>query len=290
MTTAFLESPRFPTGIRYGAVGGPEFATQIITVNSGNEQRAAVWSVSRGQWQIDYGPYDAATANALIAFFRSVKGRAIGFRFRDLSDYQDNGLGRLGATGLGTGLASYQLTKVYAAGALSDVRPIGKPVAGTVAVQRNGTPVAFGTSPGQLALDTTTGIVTFVPDAQGLVTGSVSTGATTSITFDAPVSTTVGDIVVLSGLVGTGASLLNGPQAVTARSGNTLTFAVNTTGLTAATTGGAKGARYPQPADTLTYTGQHDVPVRFDTDRLQVTAVDKGYFSVQGLTLIEIRT
>lgn len=283
---AFLENAKLPESLRWGVSGGPEFATRIIEVNSGFEQRAAAWAISRGRWQADWGPYDTATKDALIDFFRAVKGRLVGFRFKDPSDFTDAGRGRLGASGVGTGLPTYQLTKLHIAGSLSDARPIRKPVAGTVAVQRNGVPVVFGAGAGQVQLDTTTGIVTFKPDAQYSVSGAVATGSTTSVTFAGPVSTTVGDIVHLADLTGTAAALLNGPRVVTARSGNTLTFAVNTAGLAAS---GGTGARYPQPVDVLTYAGQHDTPVRFDTDRLDLRAVDRGLWDVQGIVLVEIR-
>ncbi len=39
---AFIET-RFPDDISYGAAGGPGYQTDVVTVNSGAEQRNAAW-------------------------------------------------------------------------------------------------------------------------------------------------------------------------------------------------------------------------------------------------------
>ena len=41
--SAFLETPRFPTALAYGARGGPKFKTNIVQLASGREQRNVVW-------------------------------------------------------------------------------------------------------------------------------------------------------------------------------------------------------------------------------------------------------
>lgn len=282
----FLENAYLPQTVRFGLSGGPEFATRIVEVQSGAEQRAAAWSVSRGRWQADWGPYDTATKDALIDFFRSVKGRLIGFRFKDPADYLDAGRGVLGAAGVGTGLPAYQLTKRYAAGALFDARPIRKPVAGTIAVQRGGVGVGIGTGPGQVQVDATTGIVTFAADVSASI-ARITAGADTTVQLSASIGVAVGGRLYLSGLSGPLGDALNGRAwPVSAVSGATYTLAVGTAGLTGS---GGIAARYPQPTETLTYTGRHDTPVRFDTDRLDIRAVDRGAWDVQGLVLVEIR-
>jgi len=149
---SFNETARFPLQIALGAQGGPEYTTNIITVDNGFESRTAVWSASRLKFDIGTRPMTKADTDALIAFFRSVKGRAYGFRFRDWSDYQattDNG----GFTAIAG--ATYQMVKTYASGSLSEVRSISKPVAGTVSVSGSGV----------YSIDYTTGILTVASGA-----------------------------------------------------------------------------------------------------------------------------
>ena len=51
----FLEDPPFPARIAYGARGGPEFKTRVVTLASGFEQRNIDWERARGRWTIDTG-------------------------------------------------------------------------------------------------------------------------------------------------------------------------------------------------------------------------------------------
>ncbi len=154
---AFLETPRFNTEIRYGARGGPEFRTEIVTVTSGAEQRNVGWADSRGQWQSGDDVYTREELDILIAFFRERMGRAGGFRFKDWSDWEvteDNGV-------LGTitgSITTLQLQKKYVNGANTVYRDIKKPVPGTVVVYDNlGAPVVG------VVIDYTTGIVELSP-------------------------------------------------------------------------------------------------------------------------------
>lgn len=170
MTTPFLETPRFPEQISYWMTGGPRYNTYVVGALGGFEKRNINWSSSRAKYNLSEGLLAMQNSGLLtqqvvstvIAYFRAVKGMAYGFRLKDWTDFTaDNTTGRLGTSGLGTGTATYQLYKHYTAGALSDDRPIKKPVAGVI-VYKNGTPVTYGSGAGQITLDTTTGIVTFV--------------------------------------------------------------------------------------------------------------------------------
>ena len=78
----------FPSEIAYGVSGGPEFFTDITTSSSGFEQRNINWSSSRCCYNLAQSIKTKDQLDVLIAFFRLVKGRAIGFRFKDWSDYQ----------------------------------------------------------------------------------------------------------------------------------------------------------------------------------------------------------
>ncbi len=151
----FLEQPRFPENLSYGALCGPEYQTDVIIVNSGHESRNMNWSQARARYDVGHRGRTRAETDALIAFFRAMKGRAHGFRFRDWTDYQVTpATGRL----LKIADTRFQLVKTYAAGALGENRTIRKPA--SVTVLRNGAPIPFGSKPGQCTLDTTTGVVT----------------------------------------------------------------------------------------------------------------------------------
>ncbi|HNT63658.1 MAG TPA: DUF2460 domain-containing protein [Candidatus Desulfobacillus denitrificans] len=143
---AFIET-RFPDDISYGATGGPGFQTDVIVVNSGHEQRNAAWEDARGMWDVSHGVRSAAQLATLIAFFRVMKGRANGFRFKDHQDFKaESGEGifrTLSAT-------TFQMVKRYTLGGSVHDRDIKKPVAGTVLV----------TGGSGVSVDTTTGIVT----------------------------------------------------------------------------------------------------------------------------------
>jgi uncharacterized protein (TIGR02217 family) len=142
---AFVEE-RFNTEIRYGGSGGPEFRTVIGGVISGAEQRNSYWTHGRGRWSMAEDLYTAAEVKDLIAFFRARKGRAVGFRFKDWSDWytvsyeKDNG-----ATFPRTLLArpagivtSNQLYKRYYTSTVTYDRKIVKPVEAKVVLYNAG--------------------------------------------------------------------------------------------------------------------------------------------------------
>jgi uncharacterized protein (TIGR02217 family) len=299
---AFLETPRFPERIAAGMSGGPAFSTDVIVLASGQESRNANWSQSRRS-------FDAAIAVRTLTDFAEVErhfhamvGRLRGFRFKDWGDFRAefgdgdlqalNGGALLGASGNGFGVPGYQLQKLYARGALSHVRDIRKPVAGTVTVRRNGSPVTVGAGAGNITLDTVTGIVTFVADQTRSVSGH-TVGAAHVVTLASAFSPNlvIGGRLWLTGVIGTAAALLNGtPLQITNVSGAAITVAVNTSGLTA--TGGT-ASFFPQPANTLDWSGEFDVPCRFDTDQLRrrVIGASGATYAVDcdSIPLIEIR-
>lgn len=144
----FIESPRFPTDISYGAAGGPGYSTRVVPMNSGHESRNQNWNLPLGVYDVAHGVKKQAQLDVLIAFFRNCKGRAYSFRFKDWTDYQaDATTGKLVATGV---TDVWQMVKRYTTGALTEDRVIQKPVAGTVTVSGGGT----------YTIDNTTGKVT----------------------------------------------------------------------------------------------------------------------------------
>lgn len=163
---------QFPTDISYGSSGGPEYATDIVASASGYEQRNIQWEQARARYNVAHGVKSKAQLDALIAFFRARKGRAIGFRFKDWTDYQATE-----TLGVGNGsTAQFQLIKTYVSGSGTETRSIKKPVGGTVQVYKN---AALQTS--GVTVDTATGMVTFaVAPANGQVISA-------SFQFDVPV-------------------------------------------------------------------------------------------------------
>jgi uncharacterized protein (TIGR02217 family) len=164
---------RFPDNIAYGATGGPEFATTVVVTGAGHEQRNVNWAEARGRWDVGSGLKDQAQLDELIAFFRARKGRAYGFRFKDWTDYK--------ATGqlLGTGddaIETFQLVKRYPSGSVIEVRPVTKPVAGSVRIYKDSVEQLSGWS-----VDVTTGLITFTAAPM------VGVQITADFEFDVPV-------------------------------------------------------------------------------------------------------
>lgn len=294
---SFVESRLNDGLVVYDTVGGPEYSTDVVEVQSGFEKRNVNWAASRGRWELGERRVRHAELEALIAFFRAVKGRAYGFRFKDWADYSvSTANGRLGTLGQGTGLPTYQLYKRYALGSQVEDRAIKKPVPGTVTVYRNGIAVSSGASPGNVSLDTATGLVTFVADAQQAIQ-SITVGTTTQVTFNTSVGgLAAGQKLYLGPVSGPDAALLaNRAHVISSVSGTgpvTYTLAVDTAGKTI-TPGGASGYKYPQASDLLTWAGEFDVPVRFDTDilRTRFEAMERGesLHYLFSLPVVEIR-
>lgn len=169
---AFVEV-QFPADISYGSSGGPEYATDIVASSSGYEQRNVHWEQARARYNVAHGVKTKAQLDALIAFFRARKGRAIGFRFKDWTDFQ--------ATNevLGTGdgaRTQFQLIRQYVSGSGAETRRITKPVSGTVQIYKNAVLQTTG-----VTVDMATGVVTF---AAAPLSGQV---VTASFQFDVPV-------------------------------------------------------------------------------------------------------
>lgn len=141
---------QFPTDISYGASGGPMFLTDVVATVSGHEQRNSKWSQSRARYNVASGVKTEAQWAALIAFFRARRGKAVGFRFKDFSDYK-----AINQPLLALGGNNYQLVKQYVSGAVVSERVITKPVAGTVKLYKNSVLQVSGWS-----INTATGIIT----------------------------------------------------------------------------------------------------------------------------------
>ena len=175
---------RFPLAIGFGASGGPERRTEIVTLGSGHEERNSPWAMSRRRWNAGLGLRALDDIHALIEFFEARHGRLHGFRWKDRADWKSGAPGTSIAPTdqlLGTGdgaRADFQLVKHYASGGVSHARDIAKPVAGSVRVAVDGIEMTAETD---FTADPATGLVSF--------TAAPAPGATVTagFEFDVPV-------------------------------------------------------------------------------------------------------
>lgn len=175
---------RFPASLSFGSIGGPERRTDVVTLANGYEERNTPWAHSRRRYDAGFGMRSLKDIETLIAFFEARRGQMYGFRWKDWSDYRSGSTlaeVTVGDQVIGEGddaATVFQLTKTYRSGEFTYLRPIAKPVAGSVRI---------GVEQDELRetidyeLDVTTGVVTFAhPPAAGQT-------VTAGFEFDVPV-------------------------------------------------------------------------------------------------------
>ncbi len=129
---------RFPASLSFGSVGGPERRTDIVTLANGFEERNTPWAHSRRRYDVGLGMRSLDDIEALISFFEARQGQMFGFRWKDWSDFKSgaataevDNADQVIARGDGK-TTEFQLVKTYSSGGFKYVRPILKPVLGTV--------------------------------------------------------------------------------------------------------------------------------------------------------------
>ncbi|MBE9477111.1 MAG: DUF2460 domain-containing protein, partial [Proteobacteria bacterium] len=175
---------RFPESLSFGSSGGPERRTEIVTLNSGHEERNTPWAHSRRRYDAGVSMRSLDDMDAVIAFYEARRGALNGFRWKDWTDYKSS-LPSLAPDfldqeiGVGDDVTvNFQLCKTYRSGAESYCRDIRKPVAHTVLIGMGGDLQDEGT---HYTVDMTTGVVTFnVPPGEGAI-------VTAGYAFDVPV-------------------------------------------------------------------------------------------------------
>ena len=126
----FLEE-RFPDDISYGSIGGPSYKTDIIQTKSGKEIRNIHWHNGRAVYDVAPALKNEEQIKSVMAFFRVVRGKAIGFRFKDWTDFSSS----KSLIGVGDAQKSeFQLIKQYQTGQQRIERKIHKPVQDTVKI------------------------------------------------------------------------------------------------------------------------------------------------------------
>ncbi len=152
----------FPGRISFGSSGGPERRTDVVTLGSGFEVRNQLWAQARRRYNVGAGLKTLDDLAEVTAFFEARCGRLYAFRFTDPTDHSSalpsagrSALDQVLGVGDGT-QAQFQLCKTYGDAAGSTVRPIHKPVAGSVSVAVAGTVLASDA----YAVDLATGVIT----------------------------------------------------------------------------------------------------------------------------------
>jgi uncharacterized protein (TIGR02217 family) len=175
---------RFPASLSFGSSGGPERRTDVVTLANGFEERNTPWAHSRRRYDAGVAMRSLDDIEAMIAFFEARQGQMYGFRWKDWSDFKSSRASaapvytdQIFATGDEVTTA-FQLRKTYRSGEHSYLRPISKPVAGTVRVGIEQEEQQEGV---HYEVDTATGFIHFVhPPNAGM---RISAG----FEFDVPV-------------------------------------------------------------------------------------------------------
>jgi len=181
----FLEERIDHQKIKMGASFTDQYAVNIVQTSGGNEYRSLIHPFPVRTFDISQLLEKAETYSYILALYHRAHGQYAGFRIRCYDEFSSNG-----STGTPTALdqptlvltaTTRQLVKQYGtnktAGASGyPYRQIKKPVAGTVFVAKNGTPL----SGGDFSVNTTTGVIT-VP------TAIISDTITAGFEFDWPV-------------------------------------------------------------------------------------------------------
>jgi uncharacterized protein (TIGR02217 family) len=177
---------RFPVSVSFRSLGGPERRTEIVGLESGHEERNSPWKHGRRRYDAGIGVRSLHDIEQVQAFFEARSGRLYGFRWKDPLDYTSAPLktsisasDQLLGTGDGT-QSVFALRKTYEAGEHAYLRPITKPVAGTVLLAVGGQNRVEGV---EYTLDDTSGEISFLPGHIPAAGEAVTAG----FEFDVPV-------------------------------------------------------------------------------------------------------
>lgn len=152
----------FPLAVSFGATGGPERRNEIVRLMSGREKRNARSAHALRHYDVGTGLRSVEDLYDVMAFFEARRGSLCGFRFRDPFDMRSGRPGDQPTAGdqqIGTGDGAaklFQLSKTYGAGEDAYLRPVSKPVAGSVVVAVAGAALAGSA----FEVDPATGLVT----------------------------------------------------------------------------------------------------------------------------------
>lgn len=291
-----IEIPRFPEDISAQAVFGPEYSTQVTRKFSGREQRNQRWTLGLRKGTVGHDIQEQSVFNRLLDFFSVAEAKTHVWRFKDWSDFNitsERGLlGDLGvssAAAIGHGKPDYQLYKRYVNSANLSQNPkdrvISKPVSAQVSVYRTGSAVTFGTSSGNISIDTTTGCIKFVPDLICVITSiSRANPGVVSSSGHGFVNSQAVYVLGVAGMTSVNSTVFT----IAGATGSNFNLGA-TTSAYAAYTGSGQAHRYAQNSEALTWVGQFDVPCRFDTDHMAAVTHFINNESWPVIPIIEVR-
>ena len=302
----------FPFDISYNSVGSTRFATDVIVVDSGDDQRVGRWDAPLMEYDVAYGVRTMEQLMSLIQFFRAMRGRLNAFCYQDNTDYTSSipiayesrqappitMLDQFIATGDGLTYI-FQLTKTYSSHSLSQVRTITRPQPGTVLMAVNGVQSTYFTE------DDTTGLITFTTPFTLTFSDPLSINDGTPIALiDSGVANTflgflpfVGRNVTVTGFAHAKDNVSVTQQAafIVSLASDYSWIEINYgSGYAGHAESGVTGVTisiHPAPPAESTVTAgfQFYVPCRFDTDILPVTIEDYGVGGSNSVKLIEVR-
>lgn len=269
-----FDEVQFPTSISLGAESISRRNVDVIKRGSGYEVRNERWRRSLRSYDISLGIRDIEDVQDVIDFWEARGGRARGFRFKDWADYEAVSQ-KLSPDGSPT----VQLIKTYSSSNQSFIRDIKKPVSGTLSFERG------GSNYDPTNVDTTTGIVTLSKD-KDLAISNISATSPTEITTSSSHGLSTDEYVWI---MGTGLSEID-DQVWQITVIDTDTVSLNGSD-TSSTSGSSLGSleQYVQPGETLTWSGEFDVAVRFQDNQLPVNVRLTDLASIPEIPLVEIR-
>lgn len=141
MTTTFLETPVFPACPSFGFTGTPRYSVTITGTASGREKRNRNWARQLLTFDCTVGPREEDTIQEILEWWHAMGGEECGFRFRDYTDYKSCRVNQIPAAtdqpfaATPGSPSEFQLVKTYVKGSRVQVRPIYKPVQGTILVK-----------------------------------------------------------------------------------------------------------------------------------------------------------
>ncbi len=174
----FLEERLDHQKIKMGASFAEQYAVNIVTTSGGNEYRSLIHPFPARTFDISQLLEKSETFNYILALYHRAHGQYAGFRLRCYDEFSSNGnIGTptaLDQPTLVLTATTRQLVKQYGTNGTAGAsgypyRKIRKPVAGTVLVAKNGTPL----SGGDFSVDTTTGIITV---ATAIISDTITAG------------------------------------------------------------------------------------------------------------------
>ena len=306
----------FPYDISFNSVGSTRFATDVIMVDSGDDQRTQRWDQPLMEFDVAYGVRTMEQLHALISFFRAMRGRLYAFNYRDPVDHSSTLAVAIEARapplptpfdqliGAGDGVTfTFPLSKTYTtpSGLSNQKRLITRPDLTTVRVALKGSEISNWSASGD------TGVVTLISPVVATI-GHALSKTVRDVGGNAVISGIAGDFTPFASYAGTQRGVVlsgfqnsvnNVPQTVLTTinsvgpDGGTISLRFIGSYGTASESGtiNATIAVNPAPAagDPVTAGFKFFVPCRFDTDTLPVQLEDYGIGSSNSIKLIEVR-